>query len=137
MPITCIWDNPEKSVLRHIYQGSWEWKDFYQSIAEADAMMDTVDHKVHVIVDVRKSKIMPSDTLTHIGHLRGRTAHANRGQTVLVGGNMFLQRLYTLFSKIYPEMVMRFLLVSSIEEAYSVFDVQSSQSSSEPPKPDA
>jgi hypothetical protein len=38
---------------------------------------------------------------------------------ILVGANLFVQRLYSLFYKVYPEMVERFRLVPTLEEAYA------------------
>jgi hypothetical protein len=119
MSITVVWDDEAKTAIRHIYQGRWDWSDFYKALQEANAMMDTVNYKVGLIIDVQASGLIPSGAISRIGSLRGR-AHRNSGMAALVGANMFVRMLYDIFQKAYRGMDANFVMVSSLNEAREV-----------------
>jgi len=120
MAITWVWDNEEKTIIRYIFQGAWGWEDFYQILAEVHTTMDNVEHPVNLIIDVRKSGILPTNALSNISRLRNAPASPNTGRAVLIGGNMFIQRLYVMLHKLYPEMVKQFSLAQTLEEAQAI-----------------
>ncbi|MEL7236056.1 MAG: hypothetical protein AAGK74_16240, partial [Chloroflexota bacterium] len=59
MGIRVVWDDDEKTVVRHIYEGTWTWRDFREAVHKAWAMMHTVDHTVDAILDLRNGDVIP------------------------------------------------------------------------------
>jgi hypothetical protein len=118
MGITAVWDNDERTVIRYIHEGRWDWSDFYHAIQAANSMMDQVSHKVGLIIDVEQSSVVPSGAISRISGLRGKV-HRNTGMTALVGANMFVRLLYDLFQKVYG-MTTDFVMVSTLDEAREV-----------------
>jgi hypothetical protein len=117
--ILAVWDNEDKTVIRHIYQGRWDWSDFYKAMQDANSMMDSAHCKVGIIVDMQKSAMVPSGAISRIGGIRTKT-HRNAGMTALVGANMFIRLLYDMFQKVYPGMDANFVMVPTLEEAREV-----------------
>jgi hypothetical protein len=121
MSIIAVWDNEERTVIRHIYEGRWDWSDFYRALQESNSMMDEVSYKVGLIIDVESSSLVPSSAISRIGGFRGRS-HRNTGMTALVGANLFVRLLYDLFQKVYGGMTADFVMVSSLDEAREVLN---------------
>ncbi len=119
MGITVFWDDDARTIIRHIYQGGWDWSDFYKALQEANAMMDGVNYKVGLIIDVQGSGLVPSGAISQIGGLRGQ-AHRNSGMAVLVGSNMLVRLLYDIFEKAYRGTDANFVMVSTLDEARQV-----------------
>lgn len=103
MGITILWDNEEKTIIRYVYEGRWVWDDLHHARVQVHEMLNTVNHPVGIIVDVRESTLVPNGALS-----QGRqfattspTTHPNEGRTIIVGANTFLRSMYDLFRKIY------------------------------------
>ena len=114
MPITSIWDNNEKTVLRHVYDGSWTWNDFKANLLKSRAMLDGIQHKVDLIIDTRNGKLLPDGGVGSLHTLRGGN-HPNLGKTVLVGSNLFISRLYGAFHRAYSDNEHALALAPSLE----------------------
>lgn len=126
MPITTIWDNESNTIIRHIYEGSWTWDDFYTSMKTASDMAATVSHAVGLIVDVRDSNLIPQGLVTHINRLHTAKPTWTPSLTVLVGANAFVKALYGAFRGIAARTNrstgQRFVMTASLEEAYALLE---------------
>jgi len=100
MGITVVWDNPEQTILRYIYNGQWNLDNFYQALQESRNMMDTVDHRVGLIIDVQNSKLVPNGVLSH-GKNVGLHKHPNQGKSIIVGASGFVRTLFDVYKKVY------------------------------------
>src|SRR5215213_10453501 len=100
MGITVEWDNPEKTILRYIYVGQWNLDNFYHALQESREMMDTVDHRVGVIIDVQNSKLVPNGVLSHGKNVSLRKHH-NQGKSIIVGASGFVRTLFDVYKKVY------------------------------------
>ena len=100
MGITVLWDNPDQSIIRFVYVGSWSFGDLFDAMQEARNLMDTVDHPVHGIIDMRESKLIPNGTLSLARNVTMRK-HPNQGKSVIVGANGFVRTLYDVYRKVY------------------------------------
>lgn len=118
MPIRVIWDNEEKTVIQYLYEGRWTWDDFYKALNQARAMIDTVNHKVDFIVNIKSSSILPENALSR-GQSIGSSPHPNQGVTIVVGANSFMQSMYNIFSKVYGKAAgnLKISFVATPEEA--------------------
>ncbi|MBZ0291919.1 MAG: hypothetical protein K8L99_05055 [Anaerolineae bacterium] len=119
MSIEVSWANPEKTVIVYAYEGRWSMEQFNNSYQQARKLMDTVQHPVDFIIDVRNSSLLPSGILS-----RGRnvvtTPHPNEGRTAIVGANTFVRSMLDLFSRLYGERYResKFYLAPTMDEAH-------------------
>lgn len=100
MGVTPIWDNPEKTVVRHIFDGRWTIGEIWHSAGEAWQMMHTVPHTVHAILDLRNGNAYPSGVLSVSNRI---VVHrpTNAGIIILVGPGSFVRMLASAFRKTY------------------------------------
>lgn len=119
MSITVNWANPEKTIIIYTYEGRWSMEQFNESYVTARQFMDTVDHQVDFIIDVRNSSLLPSGILS-----RGRNVvtagHPNEGRTAIVGASTFVRSMLDLFSRLYGARYResKFYLAPTLEDAY-------------------
>jgi len=100
MGITVIWDNPEQTIIRFIYDGAWNLDNFYHALQESRDLMDKVDHRVGLIIDVQNSKLVPNGVLSHGKNVSLRK-HANQGKSIIVGASGFVRTLFDVYKKVY------------------------------------
>ncbi len=126
MGVSTQWDNEEKTVIRYVYEGRWTWDEYYPAHQEAREMTKSVEHIVHVIVDVRNSTLLPKGALTHSRSALDNKP-ANEGITVIVGANFFIQVMANAARRIDPEPCKRYRFGSTIEEAHALLAKQEEQ----------
>jgi len=100
MSINVVWDNPEQSIVRFIYNGQWNLDDFYHALQESRDMMDTVNHRVGIIIDVQNSKLVPNGVLSHGKNVSLRK-HPNQAKSIIVGASGFVRTLFDVYKKVY------------------------------------
>lgn len=99
MSINVIWDNPEKTIIRFIYNGDWTLDNFYDALEQAWSLQDKVHYTVHFIIDVQNSGFVPQGVLPHGRPVISRH-HPNQGKSIIVGASTLIRALFQTFSKI-------------------------------------
>lgn len=104
------WDNPEQTVLRYVADGDWNWNDLHKHLRRSTLWLDTLDHPVETIIDLRSGSRMPGGA---VGQLRslGKQLHRNsRARTIIMGVPAELQRQLGAVEGVYrtPEQLIRF-----------------------------
>jgi hypothetical protein len=132
MPITVRWDNDAKTVIYYTFDSAWTWDEFNTVYKDVYAMLDTIEHKVHAIVDLRTSRLLPRDTLTEMRRLTYEQ-HENGGITVFITENALARTFYSILSNVYRRAREIFRLVTTPEEAYAVIADYESQHKHESP----
>ncbi len=92
MGIQLIWENDEKTIIRHIYDAEWSLEDYYRLIDTHVQTLTSVSHTVDIINDLRKVTHVPESILSAIRHAI-RVAPPNEGINVMVGATMLIQML--------------------------------------------
>ena len=111
------WDNEECTIIRLEVNPIWTIDDYLYGVQEVNALMDTVDYKVHVIIDMRKSTAIPSGFLSAMRSQKNRTHH-NMGVTVIVGAGALITTMFTMINKIlYPKNTGTNFMTSTLESA--------------------
>ncbi len=100
MKIQPTWDNPEKTILRHVFERGWGWTDFHQALEQASVMMDEVDHRVDIVFDFRDASLIPSGAITQVKKAYSNPKHKNAGTTVVIGASSFMQALVSVGTKL-------------------------------------
>ncbi len=127
MGIRVIWDNEDRTILRYVYEGRWDQADFNKAYAEAKTMLDSVNHKVGIIIDVQKSHLIPNGIISRSRNLV-TTPSLNEGTNVIVGANGFIRSLVDTFTKIWrhgPLEHRQIIFASTLEEARKMLSARS------------
>lgn len=119
MPITVRWDDEAHTRIYYVFSGSWKWDEFDALYADVYKMLDTVNHKVHAIVDLRESRLVPQDSLTQMRRLTFQQ-HENGGITVVITDNRFAHTLYSILTGVLRQAKAIFRIAYSPEEAYDL-----------------
>ncbi len=121
MSITIQWDNEDKTVLYQVIEGHWSWNDVYPILEQINSMMEEIDHKVTLIINMQNSSMIPKGTLLNIVKLRVET-HPNVNRVIMVGARNFVQLLYNTLSRLYGQRGYSFTMVATLEEARTMAD---------------
>jgi hypothetical protein len=118
MAITIIWDNSEHSIIRMTFPATWTWKQMDATVAEACLMMDTVQHQVDVIIDIKNTNLIPDNAFWRF-HKLTQIKHHNRGSVILVSGNGFVRTMTETVRRLADDLFEgnMFVLTASIEDA--------------------
>lgn len=134
MPITTLWDNEEQTIIRHVYEGTWTWEHFHDSMKQAADMAASVNHTAALIIDIRNSTLFPQGLVTQINRLHINKPAWQPSITILVGANAFIHALYKAFrgvtAKTSKATGQRFVLVPTLEEAYLILQQEQEAQSS-------
>ena len=121
MSISVVWDNPEHTIIRYIYNGQWSLDNFYQALNESHQMMDSVDYRVGLIIDMENSKLVPNGVLSHGKNVSMRK-HPNQGKSIIVGAGGLVRTLFDVYRKVYRTTFddTAYHFVTSLDEARSL-----------------
>ena len=120
MPFDFRWDNDDKTIMRYVAEGSWNWNEFHKNMRRSTLWFDQVSHPVDVIVDLRGGTRLPAGA---IGHLRsiGTKTHANStGRAVILGVDAEIQRRLGAVNGVYDDRERHLRFVVTDEEAYEI-----------------
>jgi len=117
MPIRVQWDNPEKTVLRQIFDGKWTGPEYYASLDEMTRLLKDVDHRVHLVGDMTHSVGIPAlNLLAASGRVVKLVEHQFSTVTVVKAHNYF-QSLVNVVRRMSPALAERVYFVSTLEDA--------------------
>src|SRR5262245_50437159 len=107
MPIQVNWDDESKTIIHVNVEGDWTWDEFYQSLDQGGALLDSANHRVDFIVHMENSKTMPMGALNH-GRKIMTMDHPNRGLTVYTGDTGLMKALLQIGRRMEPEAVEKY-----------------------------
>lgn len=84
MPIVIEWDNEAQHVILATYSGRWTWEDLANADTTMQQMIDNVNGRAHLIIDVTKNVWFPPDIAEHSDRIVN-TIDPRLGMIVLVG----------------------------------------------------
>jgi hypothetical protein len=121
--IVYSWLDDEKTAILCTYrEENWTWDDFYRAFQTQKTMLESVPHtNVHVIVDVRKSHLMPKggSLLSGIRKL-GDQKHPQQGHTIIVGATGMVAAIARMLGKLLGEHRQEVHMVDTMEQAYEL-----------------
>ena len=123
MSIAICWDNDEKTALRYVFEGLWDWDELWERSAEIRSLMNTVDHTVHLIIDMSETSFLPQGALNYFRVLLN-TKHPQTGLTIFVGGNVYTRSLITYHSRFNEDMPLDVQHAISLEAARRIIAEQ-------------
>jgi hypothetical protein len=119
MSIRADWDNAERTIIRHQFDGRWTIEDLRLSAVKAWDMMRQVSHQVDVILDLRHGHLLPSGIMSQSNRILNNRPE-NAGIIVLVGINNLIRQLARVFEKTYGTFHpgFRVHIANSVEDAH-------------------
>jgi hypothetical protein len=120
MPIKVSWDNPQKSVIRAVYDQVWTLEDYHAMIDEMHKMVISVENTVHFISDFTHSRSSPSKLLSTGRHVEN-TMTPNSGINVIINASGFLKAMAQVSMRLFLKDV-QIYFADSLEEAYKIIE---------------
>lgn len=119
MAITLAWDETDNRIIHVNVDGDWTWDMMESALNEAIGMMDSVNHRVHYIIDIRTGRLDLASALKQAQQAATPETHHNEGVKVVVGANMMIRTLYGAYRKMIQRMGkdQEFLFADTIDEA--------------------
>lgn len=122
MAITVEWDNPEQTVLRLTFFGSWNCDELHRAVDIAEAMAAECSNPVDAIVDMTNAESLPTGSLLDPAfranaQLLARRATGRHGRIVVAGASPWLASVYQMFRGLLGERVGRVAFSQDIAEA--------------------
>lgn len=116
MSIQVVWDNEEKTIIRHDFVGPWTWDEFWELTRATRCMLASVPHRVDILSNMRDTMMPRGKGM--MANMRRATlsAPSNQGIIVVVV-NPFLKTLLSLFMSFDPDMAGIIYSAESVEQA--------------------
>jgi hypothetical protein len=113
------WHNPEKTVIIEHATGELSVDDLNMSLDSVTKMMDTVKHKVDIVMVLDNSTIATNvvGKMPEFARKSEFFNHRNLGRTAVVGASGLLTTIVGLFQKVYPSQGQKYVTAASVEEA--------------------
>lgn len=111
------WDNDEKTVVLQEYVGNATKDDLYLMAKESAAMLATVEHRVHLIIDERNIQLTLNNT--DMRYLE-KLLPPNQGLVIVIppkNAMIFKKMTKNIGDKIAPKSFSETIFMESIEEA--------------------
>ena len=129
MAITAEWDNEEKTIIRQTYVGYWTWDDIQGMVEACQQMLDSVDHKVNFISDLRQSQTMlPPGVTAQFSWLTNYLRHPKMGKSVIVGASEFIRVFGNIFISAHRGIAEDIVFAPTLEEAQAILAKSGPQS---------
>jgi hypothetical protein len=121
MGIVVDWDNSAKTVVRYEFDEQWTWEEFYVAKKQAYTIIDTVSHRVGVIMNAPPNVTLPPNMLTHsLSALRNK--HPNTLILVFVLTRPFMRAMISTLGKISRLGASSIELATTLDEARAIVD---------------
>jgi hypothetical protein len=122
MPITLIWENEPKTLVRLEIDGKWGWRDLRQAVETVTT--ETAGAPYHCIMHYTDTVTVPADLLS-IGRQTVSIIPPTL-QTVVsvIGGNLILKTLGDAFHVFYGsrQRTVKFFTVRTLDDAYGILE---------------
>lgn len=131
MAIQIFWHDEEKQIIRCDVNGRWTWGDLQSALRKTISMMDSVQHKVDFIIDLRNGSFMtnPLSALAQAQSVATPETHPNEGVKVVVGANALVRTVYDGYRRITTSMGKNqvFQFANTMDEAHRIIEQQRSR----------
>lgn len=119
MSVHVQWDSEEQTTIVWSFVGRWTWGEYDDALNAAAAMLDSVDHKVDYIFDVRHMSILPPDLVTRFKAKYLKKPEKAR-YYVAVGVDTYLQLVWNTFTDLPYAHHLKVAYADTFEEARAI-----------------
>jgi hypothetical protein len=123
MPIEIQWDDEAKTIIRENYLGQWTWDNFFTMSIQAAEMMQTVDHRVDILANM-KDGIMPTSGASMSNSRKVLLALPSNWGVIVVVTNSFVSVLASIFKQFDVQLGTKMHTTDSLEKAYQIITTE-------------
>lgn len=123
MGITIDWEDDSKRIFCYQLDEHWTWDEFFVAKKQADAIMDSVSHKISVIVNIASRTALRPNLLSTLRKALD-DKHPNIFVIVLVISDSFTRTTISQLYDIIRFSSIRVEIVSSLDEAHAIIDTR-------------
>lgn len=99
--VTVEWYGPARGALLFTCHGRWSWQQMNEALRQSLQMLDTVQHKVVMVIDMRPNKGFPQGALSELRKINGNVEHDNWADgVVIIGANPFFRSIMDIFQRV-------------------------------------
>ncbi len=120
MAIDIRWLNKDKTILIQSYSGMWTLREYRNAAESVYAMLNSVSHRVDIVVDLTDSATLTADLLTYARQEANEETvriHNNQRRTTVVGASLLLRTMIEFASEAVPWVNPNAEYMDSMEEA--------------------
>lgn len=121
MNVDIRWENDAKTIIRHTYSGEWDWKDFYDTLAQRSLELQA-GAGVTLFIDLRGIPHFPSDMIFQLRDA-AKLAEVTDELIIVISNNAALITLFNVFIRVYSRIGKRLRLVKNDDEAYALLNI--------------
>lgn len=118
MAIEIVWDNDNQTIIRVTFPEQWTWDDFLEVDTITAKMVDSVNHKVCFLADLRQTKRIPTGLKLDIANQVLDFRHENSDLLIIVGMNKMIRALLNITLMALSRIRTQIKIVETIDEAY-------------------
>jgi hypothetical protein len=122
MPIRMIWDDNEKTILHHIYEGSITSTEMHAAVDENFEIQKQVKHPVYVITDFTQVTSIGNVLVSMVGQNAEKKVPQNQYMVILVGANLFLKTLLRMAQNVAPLTMKNLKTANTLDDAYQLIE---------------
>ena len=117
MAVSVAWENTQRSVLRVNCDAIWEAWDLRRPIEEVKRMLNSVPHKVDIVVDLTFSMVSPRNLLAMLSTIED--AHCeNQGLLIIVRADSTIKSLGSMARVMSPKVFSNLYFVDALEDTH-------------------
>jgi hypothetical protein len=116
MGIKVGWDNPNKTTIRYEFNGKWDVHTFEQAVEQSFVMTESVNHEVHVIMDMSHSKEIPDGALLYFKRKLSVLPY-NRGVIVFAGCDTAAMAMVRMLTRVHSKYSHRLMVAKTVSGA--------------------
>ncbi len=119
MTIHVSWGNPDCTMIHMDFVAGWSYDEVLAAMSDMTDMLDTVQHPVVVIGDLRTSRFAPNLSVSTYKRIAETDflSHPNLAMFCLLGTQVYVSILLETFGKLFPKAYRKFRMVETVEEA--------------------
>jgi hypothetical protein len=116
MGIEVVWENEEKTIVRWIFSGDFNWGDYDEGSRRLEEMIANVNHNFATIFDLSQMTALPKYAVSQYPKLI-RDVPARQETLVIISLNRLVRSLGRIFTRVYR---MNIHFVLSLEDALAL-----------------
>jgi hypothetical protein len=122
MPVNFVWEDEEKTILHHIYEGMVSSEEYFKAVIQNYEMQQTVTHPVYVISDLVNAKSAGKLLFSVAGKETEKYLPPNQTLVVVVSTDLFTKVILQIAKTVAPKTSANVVRVSTLEEAYQIIE---------------
>ena len=113
------WDNDEKTILLHIYEGVVTLQDYFHVTNQSKAAIKSLPHTVHTIMDRTGVEKLP-EGITRALQYANKNLPPNQGMRLIIGAGPKTRILMDIGRILAPKLISNVYFAHNIDEAREI-----------------